>query len=683
MRSTLQRRKFVATVVVIAIALIIGEAMVAAVGQVIQRVDDRQISIKSTDDIAKKRKALIDFIWGPGGMPTDTLPAVEKNDKSPVDKLENLDRVDTLTISMEASQKGYAHHFIPKRSNKRLVIVHHGHAATFNDSPALNDSGHGLHRTINELLNNGYSVLAVYMPHIVQFTTRVKVNDAGSISHDSMFANIRPKSGSPMKFFLEPVAVSLHYLKNKSAAHGFPAYEEFHMAGLSGGGWTTTVYAAIDPTIKYSFPVAGSIPLYLRFNGSVGDTEQTLNSFYSIAGYPDLYVLGSHGKGRKQVQILVRNDDCCFGARQHDPQQAGGLTYDQVMRRYESRVRQTLFNIDAKNPLGFFRLEIDEAAPSHMISWNAVVNTILAELNGGRQYIGAASNSDAFVRGVNGHLWHYGANGWRDTEFPMVGVPSVVKGAVNPLDVFYRSPRGQPMHAYSTDAGWKQQSLTGTIITDPAAVSSGRGTIEVVAFGGNYKLYQWRVSRNGPSPFRAVEGSVPGFGTPVIVSRAAKHLDIIYRRFDRGLHHLQCAGDSWEAKSLGGTIFDFPSAVAPPDGSLHVYVRSENNRLVEAMQSKRGEQWKWTSVSDATDGQRIAGSPNASFDGGVIRVHARSLGGELVAFESGKKWEFTNLGRAITGSPKSVIGGAWLRDIKGELWLHDGNDWISRSGTFD
>jgi len=67
---------------------------------------------------------------------------------------------------------------------------------------------------------------------------------------------------------------------------------------IPGGGWTTTLYAAIDPTIRCSFPVAGSIPLYLRTKGSVGDREQFEPSFYSIAGYPDLYVLGAHGRGR-------------------------------------------------------------------------------------------------------------------------------------------------------------------------------------------------------------------------------------------------------------------------------------------------------------------------------------------------------------------------------------------------
>jgi hypothetical protein len=32
------------------------------------------------------------------------------------------------------------------------------------------------------------------------------------------------------------------------------------MLGLSGGGWSTTLAAAVDPRIQLSFPTAGSVP---------------------------------------------------------------------------------------------------------------------------------------------------------------------------------------------------------------------------------------------------------------------------------------------------------------------------------------------------------------------------------------------------------------------------------------
>jgi hypothetical protein len=40
-------------------------------------------------------------------------------------------------------------------------------------------------------------------------------------------------AGSPLKFFLKPVAISLNELKRR--------YKEIYTVGLSGGGWTTTL----------------------------------------------------------------------------------------------------------------------------------------------------------------------------------------------------------------------------------------------------------------------------------------------------------------------------------------------------------------------------------------------------------------------------------------------------------
>jgi hypothetical protein len=193
--------------------------------------------------------------------------------------------------------------------------------------------------------------------------------------HEALF-ELNP-AGSPIKYFLEPTAISLNYLKDPKRAQSddFPRYKNFHMVGLSGGGWTTTLYAAIDPTIRCSFPVAGTIPLYLRSGGSVGDREQFEASFYRLAGYPDLYILGAAGDHRKQVQILVRRDDCCFGEAQHDAK-VTGLPYVQAMREYETRVQNTLKKIGT----GSFRLEIDEKAPSHMISHSTIETVLLREL---------------------------------------------------------------------------------------------------------------------------------------------------------------------------------------------------------------------------------------------------------------------------------------------------------------
>ena len=334
-----------------------------------ERIQDREITIHSAIDVKAKRRALVQYLWGAQGIPKRLPDAVLTNVTSPVKQLDDLARVDEIRIDMATGLQGLAYHFIPQHPNYQLVIVHHGHACTLDDDPSPVDVGYGLQRTIRALLTEGFGVLGVFMPH-------QRPGDC-SDGHDAMFE--LNTTGSPLKYFLEPAAISLNYLKKRSRSDHFPKYRAFHMTGLSGGGWTTTIYAAIDPTIRCSFPVAGSIPLYLRTGGSLGDREQFESSFYSIAGYPDLYILGAQGHGRKQVQILVRLDDCCFGEAQHDAKLMGS-PYAEAMREYENRVQAGLKQAGA----GSFRLEIDETAPAHMISHHAIEQVLIPELRKSR-----------------------------------------------------------------------------------------------------------------------------------------------------------------------------------------------------------------------------------------------------------------------------------------------------------
>jgi len=344
---------------------IVFAVLLASRAQSAPLIDDRAITIHSTRDVAEKRRALIQYLWGAEGFPVRRLPNVTTHVPSPVQHLDHLARVDEFRFDMATGLQGVAYHFIPQHPNRELVVVHHGHACTLDDDPSPKDVGYGLQRTINALLREGYGVLGVFMPHL-------RPGDCTG-GHDAMFqTNI---VGSPIKYFLEPTALSLNYLDSRHRSGRFPDYRAFHMTGLSGGGWTTTLYAAIDPRIRSSFPVAGTIPLYLRTNGSVGDREQFEETFYRIAGYPDLYILGSQGRGRKQVQILNRRDDCCFGEKQHDAK-TSGLAYAEALQAYEQRVQTALKEIGR----GSFRLEIDEVAPSHMISHHAIEDVILPEL---------------------------------------------------------------------------------------------------------------------------------------------------------------------------------------------------------------------------------------------------------------------------------------------------------------
>jgi hypothetical protein len=349
-------------------------------------LDDRAITLHSDADIAQRRNTLIQYLWGTGGFPTRFPDHTVTNIACPLKRLEHLKRVDELRIDMAPGLEGLAWHFLADHPNGELVVVHHGHACTLDDDPSPDDVGNGMWRTIQALLREGYGVLGVFMPHM-------RPGDCTG-NHEGMF-EIKT-AGSPIKCFLEPTALSLNYLKDakRAAADQFPLYKASHMIGLSGGGWTTTVYAALDSTIRCSFPVAGSIPLYLRSGGSIGDREQFEPSFYRLAGYPDLYILGATGPGRKQVQVLVRRDDCCFGVAQHDAK-ATGLPYADAMREYETRVQATLKQIGG----GSFRLEIDEKAPSHMISHSTIEDVLVRELKKWRVSAHLRQNAETLKAG--------------------------------------------------------------------------------------------------------------------------------------------------------------------------------------------------------------------------------------------------------------------------------------------
>ena len=325
-------------------------------------VNDREIKIKTKDEAVAKREEIIRYIWGGAALPKGLLPSSVEHGSVKPDNLNNLGRVDTLHISMDAGVRGLSHLFLPKKNrNNRSVILHLGHTdgCTFNDNvPGEPDIG--MRRTINALLSSGFAVLGVYMPQVTPEDCRWE--------HDKLFR--LKTTGSPLKFFLEPTLASINYMQKN-----YPQYRDFSMTGLSGGGWTTTLYAAIDPRIKLSIPVAGSLPLYLCHEGYGHDVEQRLDSFYKMAGYPDLYLLGAYGEGRKQIQVLNRRDDCCFGENQHD-RRLTGMPFEPSVREYESLVKKSL----AKLGPGSFRVVIDEKATRHQISENALSSVILPSL---------------------------------------------------------------------------------------------------------------------------------------------------------------------------------------------------------------------------------------------------------------------------------------------------------------
>lgn len=306
------------------------------------------IEIDSGRDVADKRKALIQYLWAEKGFPCSKLPATVNHDV-PDDRYArlfhaNLKQIDKITVSMDYGLNSTVYHFISRDGNNRLIIYHQGHRGDFIS---------GID-TIAAFLDSGYSVMGFSMPLLgMNNQPVVYLKRFGRLKLTSH--NHLKFLDSPIRYFAEPVIVALNYARKFE-------YESVNMVGISGGGWTTVLIAAIDPRIKRSYPVAGSFPIYLRASRDWGDYEQTVPSLYRIANYPELYVMGAYGSGRKQFQILNKYDSCCFG----------GVKY----QTYEDAVTQAVMELGE----GEFEILLDDTHKEHKIS-NYALTVILNDLD--------------------------------------------------------------------------------------------------------------------------------------------------------------------------------------------------------------------------------------------------------------------------------------------------------------
>jgi len=239
------------------------------------------------------------------------------------------------------------YHFTPKKPNHELIVYHQGHNGDF--VVGIN--------TIRSCLDRGYSVMGFSMP-LLGMNSRpvIELERFGKLKlskheHLKFLKN-------PIKYFVEPVAMALNYAAKFE-------YRRVSMIGISGGGWTTTLYAAIDPRISCSYPVAGTLPIYLRSDSKRdwGDYEQTVPELYSIANYLELYIMGSYGNARKQIQILNKYDSCCFA----------GIKY----RTYEEVVKAAVAGLGE----GEFGIFLDDTHKEHKIS-EKTLKVIFDDLNG-------------------------------------------------------------------------------------------------------------------------------------------------------------------------------------------------------------------------------------------------------------------------------------------------------------
>ena len=316
--------------------------------QFVNQVDiDSLIKIDSKSDIDQKRNFLTEFFWNVGSLQSikdkPQLPEVESDiSDSRYNNFQNLKRIDRLIVEMENGINSISYLFIPEQSNEKLILYHQGHGGDF----LLGKD------TIQFFLDRNFTVLASTMPLVgMNNQPVVEIGGLGKIkliSHDQLRL-LEANNFNPMKLFLDPIQINLNFLEKEYD------FKQYSMIGLSGGGWTTVVYSAIDERISDSFSVAGSMPFYLRVDErDIGDYEQTNIDLYQNVNYLELYVLSAYGDGRKHIQIFNKNDPCCFSGNGYE-------TYEFIIKDKISQLGN-----------GDFQIFIDDTHNEHKISNTAL-----------------------------------------------------------------------------------------------------------------------------------------------------------------------------------------------------------------------------------------------------------------------------------------------------------------------
>lgn len=317
------------------VALIAGLALLVAAAGVSALPTNNdpanQIRFDTVSEANAKRDQLINYIWS-GGLPTTALPSVTANLDNAVfsGALNGINPAFASSVSrLDANVSNFDFHsisYLLRPSNdayqNRVVILHQGHS----DAGTSLDAG--VSQTANALLQQGFTVNVMQMPLFGWNTDRTaNIPGQGTIDyglsydgHASMILNTGPVNGGMgFRLYLEPIIQSVNY------AQTFGGLIDISMIGISGGGWSTHLAAALDPRISLSVPVAGAAPLYVRNAdpNSVGDVEQYYSPMFDeniasdgsgggLATWLEIFALGGYGAGRRQIYVTNEFDSCCF-----------------------------------------------------------------------------------------------------------------------------------------------------------------------------------------------------------------------------------------------------------------------------------------------------------------------------------------------------------------------------------
>jgi hypothetical protein len=314
---------------------------------------DALITLRSANDIEVLRHRLVRHIFNQTNLPSKRL--VKRESKPAIVYLG--DGATGIAEVFEHEMRfGFRHtvvRFTPEKPRGPIFIYAQGHDGSISKGA----------QTLRALLAAGFTVYAMPMPCLGESICpdEVKHPRIGPIrmvlpgGWDHAPLRLLKQPGfNPMSLFIEPMVVTVNTIKAESPS------AQIAVTGLSGGGWMATLHPAIDPRVRWSFPVSGTHPHPLWFRppakSIIGDYEQSDPELYNIANYPELYILASVGERRRSIQMLNQYDSCCFA----------GLN----ARAYVPAVQRAVKRLSPRK--GNFDLLIDSTVRGHAIPTAAI-----------------------------------------------------------------------------------------------------------------------------------------------------------------------------------------------------------------------------------------------------------------------------------------------------------------------
>ena len=212
-------------------------------------------SASASNDWLSLRKRTILSVWpdGGGALPSDAVPAsVTPSYRGFADITQLVWNISCSNFSLNSTVYHSAR-TVGERTDD-IIIHHHGHAKACDKT--LPESRCDSNRSWYDFYNVtdyyhrelGADVAFHYMPLFGP-----NEQQGFPVSH-TFFEPYQQSGVATLRFFLEPVIRTINWATKQG-------YKRVIMIGKSGGGWTTTLIAALDARVALSFPIAGSISL--------------------------------------------------------------------------------------------------------------------------------------------------------------------------------------------------------------------------------------------------------------------------------------------------------------------------------------------------------------------------------------------------------------------------------------